>query len=134
VTQPLDLRELDIALAALTDGTSGHSIEEILMEGGRIVQSAWRDNIVSEGLVDTGAYLESIAVDVVDASEKRVRVQIGSDVRNEDGIPYPAVLEYGDSDSPAHPVGMRAFDSSRRRVVSTVSTAIERKVRSRRSR
>lgn len=131
MTQPLDLRELDAALAGLDDATSGHSIEEILLEAGQIVQGAWRDNILSEGLVKTGRYLESIEVQPLDADAKRVRVEIGTSVLNERGFPYPVVLEYGSSDIVATPVAMRAFDTSRRRVVKVVGTAIDRKVKSR---
>lgn len=72
-------------------------------------------------------------MNIENAASRRIRVQIGGDVRNKAGKPYPVMLEYGDSEMPANPVGMRAFDSTRRRVVNQVGVAIERKVRSRRS-
>lgn len=129
--QPLDLRELEAALDGLVTDLDGNSLEGLMVEAGGIVQSRWRDNILSAGLVESGEYLESIAVGVLDKSPTRIRVSVQSDARDEDGFPYPVVLEYGDSDVPARPVGMQAFDQSRRRVVSTVSSALERKVKSR---
>lgn len=129
--EPLDLAELDRALAGLERDLSGDGLRGLMVEAGRIVQSNWRDNVSAAGLVETGAYLESIDVAVIVDTPQRITVSVETFARDAHGFPYPAALEYGTDDVFPHPVGIRAFDESRRRVVKEVSDGIERKVRSR---
>lgn len=126
----LDLRELEAALAGLEADLSAGGLEGLMHDAGQVVQSKWRDNIAEAGLVETGQYLESIEVITNKKDERFIQVSVQSDARN-DGVPYPAILEFGDSEITATPVGMRAFDKSRRAVVKHVSEVLDRKVKSR---
>lgn len=127
----LDLGPLEAALNGLDADLSPRSLEGLMHDVGGIVQSKWRDNILDNGLVETGEYLESIEVITTKSTDRFIQVSVQSDARDENGFPYPAVLEFGDSDVAATPVGIQAFDSSRRRVVQNVSAELERKVKSR---
>lgn len=127
----LDLAPLDAALADLVAATSGHSAAEIVTEAGRIVQSQWRDNILAAGLVDTGEYLESVAVELLHDDERGAWVGVGTGAVNDRGVPYPVMQEYGWEANPGRPVGLRAFNTTRARVVKGASAALERKLKSR---
>ena len=72
---------------------------EGLAEAAEHIRDAWVGNIEAEGLVDTGAYRDSIKVAMDDG---------GAVVFTD--VPYSPFLEYGTSDTPAHPVAERAFD------------------------
>lgn len=129
--EPLDLRELDAALANLESGLSGRSLQDLMLDVGGVLQSQWRDNVLAVDEIETGAYLGSIETSVRKSTDTFIQVQVGTDVRAKDGVPYPAVLEFGDNHIRARPIGKRAVELARRRITSEVSTQLERKVRSR---
>ncbi len=133
----LDLTPAEQALADLLGDVTGHSAGEIMEEAGAILQSQWRDRISSSGLVDTGRYLESIAVTLLHADEKGAWVKVGTDNSvniGRRGMPYPVALEYGWENNEATPTGARAFAASRRQIVADVSSAIGTKIKARKVR
>jgi hypothetical protein len=129
--EALNLRDLEAALDGLDADLSPRSLEGLMHDVGGIVQSKWRDNIADAGLVETGQYLGSIAVVTRKKTDRFIQVAVQSDAHDEEGFPYPIVLEYGDATVQATPVGTQAFNQSRRRIVQNVSAELERKVRSR---
>ena len=131
MSEALNLRDLEAALDGLDADLSPRSLEGLMHDVGGIVQSKWRDNIADAGLVDTGRYLQSLEVVTSKRTERLIQVAIQSDAHDEQGFPYPIVLEFGDSTVQAQPVGTRAFTQSRRRIVQNVSAELGRKVKSR---
>jgi HK97 gp10 family phage protein len=93
--------------------------DEALVEAGEEIRRAWVENIESEGLVLTGAYRDSVRVEVEGAHEAAVL----SDVH------YAGILEFGDSRQAAHPVAERAFDEHHDDAVETMGHRIEAVVR-----
>jgi HK97 gp10 family phage protein len=65
------------------------------------IARAWVENIVSEGLVDTGRYRDSIGV-----------VEDGGQVFVTTDVPYSRFLEYGTAYIAAHPVAERALEEN----------------------
>lgn len=66
------------------------------------LRQAWVANIESEGLVDTGAYRDSIAVVPGETGEVTVQTD----------VPYAPLLEHGTAYMAPHPVAERALDES----------------------
>lgn len=125
------LGALDKAIVDLVAALGNEFVEETLTDAGEDIRSEWRANIEAGGLVDTGAYRDSLEVDILHSDEEGVWVQVGTDVRDENGFPYPVALEFGTSEITPKPAGTRAFDAARRRVVKGIGDDIGRKVRSR---
>jgi hypothetical protein len=88
------LAGLDGAVAEITGGMT----EAEKAAGGELAR-AWVENVVSEGLVDTGRYRDSIGV-----------VEDGGQVFVATNVPYSRFLEFGTAYIAAHPVAERALE------------------------
>lgn len=89
-----------------------------LEKGAERIRDAWVDNIESEGLVDTGAYRDSIRVE-----------RDGDEVGVTTDVEYARFLEYGTSYIEAHPVGERAADEQGDNAIDDVAAAVRRVIR-----
>ena len=83
-----------------------------------VIRDAWRANIESEGLVLTGAYLDSITV-----GRDGDKVTVSSDV------PYGPILEFGDSRQAAHPVAQRAAEEHAAEAFDVIGEHVTRAIR-----
>lgn len=86
---------------------------EGLEDAGEVIRAAWVDNIESEGLVDTGTYRDSIRIE-----------REGDEVGVLTDVDYARFLEFGTSDTEAHPVAERAFDENADKAIDVVGDRI----------
>jgi HK97 gp10 family phage protein len=91
---------------------------EGLEEAAEVIREAWVDNIESEGLVDTGYYRDSIRVD-----------REGNEVSVLTDVEYSRFLEFGTSDTEAHPVAERAAEESGEKAIDAVADRVGRVIR-----
>lgn len=130
----LDLRPLDDALESIA--LDGDEMLDILAYAASPMAARWKQNIVSEGLVGEPPfhYRDSIVLNALARKRTIATIEIAAAATTEpdQDIFYPAVLEYGSSTIAAHPVAMRAFDTTRRGVVAAVAAESGRRVTSRR--
>jgi HK97 gp10 family phage protein len=86
--------------------------------GANVIAEAWRAGIQSEGLVDTGRYLDSVTV-----NRDGDHVTVSSDV------PYGPILEFGDSRQAAHPVAHQASEERASEVFDVIGEHVTRAIR-----
>jgi phage gpG-like protein len=95
------LDAVEAGMAAANEEIGERALPMGLHTAGERIRTAWQENIVSEGLILTGRYHDSITVSV---EENQVRV--------ESDVPYAPILEHGDSRQAAHPVAQRALEET----------------------
>jgi HK97 gp10 family phage protein len=78
-----------------------------------VIREAWVGNIESEGLVDTGAYRDSIRVE-----------REGDEVGVVTDVDYARYLEFGTSDTEAHHVAERAAEESGEKAIGIVGDRV----------
>lgn len=146
--EALDLTEVNSQLDGLVSDLSGRGIVDLLREAGDIFADAWKANVTSAGLIESGRYHDSIETVVLGVTDTKVLVSVQTDARN-NGVPYPAIIEYGDAahthsvrgerlrpgtgsvHREPHPVAMRAFDANRRKVIAGIEAGLDRKIKAR---
>lgn len=105
-----------LGLAEVLGNLNRHAAELLaeqphaLAEGGEVVRAAWVANIEGEGLVDTGAYRDSVRV-ATDGEQAGVVTDID----------YATILEFGDSRQAAHYPATRAADERHDEVLDAVA-------------
>lgn len=81
--------------------------EEETQAAGELVEEQWKANIRAADLIETGAYLDSVAA----AKVGNAAWVVSTDAVSDDGYPYPVAQEYGTSRGvPASGVATKAAD------------------------
>lgn len=87
----------------------GQLIADSLMVGAMPMNDRWKENIRTWPLVETGAYMRSVHVELVTQSVDSAEVMVGTNLVNP---PYPYFLEFGTWAMTPKPVARNALDST----------------------
>lgn len=140
MSEALDLTPLDDAMDDLADTFDGDEMLGMLMAAAEPMKDQWRANIIAAGEVGDPPfhYADSLVIAPVYRKKVIATAEIAAAMDPDREKPadraYPAILEYGDATIVPRPVALRAFDQTRREVVSAIAALSGRKATSRRVR
>lgn len=113
----VDIRDFQAALGRLGDQVEA-ALSEAALAGGLVVEGAAKENIIAQDIIDTGATLNSVAVDVE-----------GDEAHIGPATEYAIYHEYGTRTMRARPFMGPALTESQAEIEAAVAAVLEEAIR-----